>query len=146
MLAYTHKQDFMTIAHCCFSRIIKQWNASIHFSKTLQHQISWKSVQRFSRCYMSSDGRLDLASWRRTATVLWNNSCNKVGSHRLNYCWPSPAQSFLVPITAGLVKIFYCLMTLGDVKRRATKQTYRHNHSRTGYGCLATGPVMEWNG
>jgi hypothetical protein len=32
---------------------------------------------------------------------------------RANFFWPSPAQSFLVPGTAGLMILFYCLTTLG---------------------------------
>jgi hypothetical protein len=31
----------------------------------------------------------------------------------LNCCWPSPAQLFLVPSSAGLTSIFHCLTALG---------------------------------
>jgi hypothetical protein len=34
----------------------------------------------------------------------------------LNFCWPSPAQLFLVPSPAGLMTIFYCLTSLGVVQ------------------------------
>jgi hypothetical protein len=35
--------------------------------------------------------------------------CREDGSVVYNCCWPSPAQSFLGPITVGLATIFYCL-------------------------------------
>jgi hypothetical protein len=40
----------------------------------------------------------------------------RVGSGRVNCCWLTPAQSFLVPVSARLMTIFYCPTTLGVVK------------------------------
>jgi hypothetical protein len=34
----------------------------------------------------------------------------------VNCCWPSTAESFVVPSPAGLMIIFYCLTALGVVK------------------------------
>jgi hypothetical protein len=31
------------------------WNVPIHFRKTLQYQISWKSIQQFMNCYVWMD-------------------------------------------------------------------------------------------
>jgi hypothetical protein len=42
-----------------------------------------------------------------------------VGSCRVNCCWPSPAQSFLVPFPAGLMTTFFCLMAIGFVRHFA---------------------------
>jgi hypothetical protein len=36
-----------------------------------------------------------------------------LGSSQGNCCWTSPAQSFLVPSSAGLITTFYCVMGLG---------------------------------
>jgi hypothetical protein len=33
----------------------------------------------------------------------------------VNFCWPTPAQSSLVPVPAGLMTILFCLRTLGVV-------------------------------
>jgi hypothetical protein len=38
------------------------------------------------------------------------------GSGRVNLCWSSPAQSFLVPIPTGIITVCYCLTSLGVVK------------------------------
>jgi hypothetical protein len=41
---------------------------------------------------------------------------HKAGSGRVNYCWSSPAESFLFPCPAELMTILLCLMTLEVVQ------------------------------
>jgi hypothetical protein len=43
--------------------------------------------------------------------VLGRTNRGRIG--RVNCCWSSPAQSFLVPSPAGLMKIFYTLDSEG---------------------------------
>jgi hypothetical protein len=62
-----------------------------HYKSLLQHYV-------FSVCYVFTSRGLVVAS---------NNAIKALG------CWPSPAQLFLVLSPAGLMTIFYCLMTLG---------------------------------
>jgi hypothetical protein len=41
--------------------------------------------------------------------------CKNLAVGRVNRCWPSPAQSFLVPSPEGLMTIIYSVTTLGVV-------------------------------
>jgi hypothetical protein len=66
---------------------------------------------------------------RRQPTVpmhLWEDNIQEVMGRtnqvdRAYCCWPSPAQSFLVPSPAGLMTTFYSLTTLGVLKRKADR-------------------------
>jgi hypothetical protein len=54
---------------------------------------------------------------------------------RVNYCWPSPAESFLVPSPAGLLTIFLGVTLCDSYGAPLCYQT--------GYGRLATRPDRE---
>jgi hypothetical protein len=55
------------------------------------------SAERERECYFTTGGLPPISSsWRQAPWVVYN--C----------CWPSPAQPFLDPNSAGLVAIFYC--------------------------------------
>jgi hypothetical protein len=48
----------------------------------------------------------------------------------VNFCWPSPAQWFLLPIPAGLLTTCYCLTALRDVQPPPPPQTLYSSCSR----------------
>jgi hypothetical protein len=59
--------------------------------------------------HLRVDGRIILKYEVRRRTI-------RVGSGRVNCCWSSPVQSFLVSSPAGFMTIFYCLTALGVVR------------------------------
>jgi hypothetical protein len=65
----------------------QNWNlSSSNFSKTPQYQISWKSVQPFSSCYMCTDGRTDEAIPKPFFRVA--NAPNKMIGFKTRGPWP----------------------------------------------------------
>jgi hypothetical protein len=83
---------------------------------------SWRSVVQY---VLVSSTHLGLA----TRFLLLSDSCELVdvgrslwrenGSAVYNFCWSSPAQSFLFPSQAELMTEFYCLTNMGVVKLSA---------------------------
>jgi hypothetical protein len=67
------------------------------------------------------DTHTHTATWSHKCTLFFKNKESRLKIRGLGdclamclvkFCWPSPAQSFLVPSPAGLMIIFYCLTTL----------------------------------
>jgi hypothetical protein len=53
-------ERFITSLQCFCSIFIKIEQAPTYFSEIVQYQISWESVERFSNCFMRTDGRIYL--------------------------------------------------------------------------------------
>jgi hypothetical protein len=77
---------------------------------------------------------------------------DRVGLSRVNCCWSTPAQSFLVPCPPGLMTIFYCPTTLGVVQLNPSCVFSRYpfrNSDDSSHGCphclLASACVLIWN-
>jgi hypothetical protein len=71
-------------------------------------------------------------------------------SVRVNCCWPSPAQPFLVPSSAGLMTIFFCLTTPGVMQLYLGDPGCgflgRHTAAFSMHGNLATGDSTKQTG
>jgi hypothetical protein len=53
-----------------FSDFNQNWCVSTSFSETLENQMKWKSVQRFSSCYIRAGGKIDGRTDRQRAKLI----------------------------------------------------------------------------
>jgi hypothetical protein len=86
--------------------------------------------------------------------IIWNCDLVACTVSEVNCCWPSPAQSFLIPSPAGLMTKFYSFMTLSTSKifyhRRSIGQSVLVSGRTWGsrsdfYYCQKVAGLLKWS-